>query len=134
VTVYTVTGRILTAPTGVGAIVEAGVVAHGTSIAVSGSIAAVNNTVVLMSGNGNSSNRITNINKNESEQWRQLNPVRNTELRTSGQGSKKQSYAWDYTHNDIEVYNSRGVHLGAMDPVSGEMYKPAVPGRTIVVR
>jgi filamentous hemagglutinin len=40
-------------------------------------------------------------------------------------------YEWDYTHNDIEVYNKRGVHLGSMDPVSGDMYKDAVPGRKL---
>jgi hypothetical protein len=40
-------------------------------------------------------------------------------------------YEWDFTHGDIEVYNSRGEHLGSMHAVSGEMIKPAVRGRTI---
>lgn len=31
---------------------------------------------------------------------------------------------------DIEVYESNDVHLGSMDPVTGEMHKLAVPGRT----
>ena len=50
-----------------------------------------------------------------------------------GQWIKKQYYDWDFTHNDIEVYNSRGQHLGSMNPVTGEMYKHAVPGRIIKV-
>ncbi|GFM38040.1 colicin E3/pyocin S6 family cytotoxin [Desulfovibrio psychrotolerans] len=41
------------------------------------------------------------------------------------------SRQWDYTHGDIEVYNSRGAHLGSMDPVSGKMYKRDVVGREI---
>ncbi|WP_321969290.1 colicin E3/pyocin S6 family cytotoxin [Paraburkholderia tropica] len=40
-------------------------------------------------------------------------------------------YEWDYTHSDIEVYNKRGEHLGSMDPVTGQIYKPAVRGRTL---
>ena len=40
-------------------------------------------------------------------------------------------YFWAFTHGDIEVYNSRGKHLGSMDPNSGEMYKPAVEGRVL---
>jgi len=47
-----VTGGIATAPTGVGAIVGAGVTALGMSIAVSGGVAAVNNTIALASTSG----------------------------------------------------------------------------------
>jgi hypothetical protein len=36
---------------------------------------------------------------------------------------------WDHTHNDIEVFDKRGRHLGSMDPTTGEMYKPPVAGR-----
>jgi len=87
---------------------------------------------ILPGGTGNDG-RQQNVNKNESEVWKKLDNVRNSGLKSSGSGSSKQFYDWDYTHNDIEVYNSRGQHLGSMDPVSGEMYKPAVPGRTIRV-
>jgi hypothetical protein len=59
--------------------------------------------------------------------------MKNSQLKSSGSGSKKQYYDWDYTHNDIEVYNSKGRHLGSMDPMTGEMYKLPVPGRTIKV-
>ncbi len=34
-------------------------------------------------------------------------------------------------NNDIEVYDRGGRHLGSMNPVTGEMYKPAVKGREI---
>ncbi|WP_196488033.1 colicin E3/pyocin S6 family cytotoxin [Burkholderia pseudomultivorans] len=39
--------------------------------------------------------------------------------------------AWDCAYNDIEVYDKRGRHLGSADPVIGELYKPAVPGRKL---
>ena len=52
--------------------------------------------------------------------------------RTNGEtGRKMEYYQWDYTHRDIEVYNSRGVHKGSMDPVTGETTKPAEPGRVL---
>jgi hypothetical protein len=40
-------------------------------------------------------------------------------------------YQWDYTHNDIEVYNSRGEHLGCIDALMGEWTKGPVKGRRI---
>lgn len=51
--------------------------------------------------------------------------------RASGHGRSRRYYEWDHTHGDIEVYNRRGEHLGSMDPLSGDMYKPPEPGRTI---
>ena len=38
---------------------------------------------------------------------------------------------WDHTHNDIEVYDRKGIHLGSMDPVTGELYKGPEIGRDI---
>ncbi|MEV4236933.1 colicin E3/pyocin S6 family cytotoxin [Nocardia sp. NPDC049737] len=32
-----------------------------------------------------------------------------------------------------EAYDSKGNHLGSTDPITGQIYKPAVPGRTIQV-
>lgn len=46
-------------------------------------------------------------------------------------GSMFWKVEWDHTHNDIEVYDNKGRHLGSMDPTTGKMYKPPVPGRTI---
>jgi hypothetical protein len=45
----------------------------------------------------------------------------------------KRLYTWDALHGEIELFNQRGRHLGALDPVSGTLIKPAVPGRSIDV-
>ena len=42
-------------------------------------------------------------------------------------------YEWDSQHGELEVYNKRGKHLGAIDPENGAMIKQAVEGRTINV-
>ena len=42
-------------------------------------------------------------------------------------------YTWDTLHGEVEVFNKRGKHLGALDPNTGEWIKLAVPGRTIDV-
>ncbi|WP_420822574.1 colicin E3/pyocin S6 family cytotoxin [Sphingomonas gei] len=45
----------------------------------------------------------------------------------------KRLYTWDYLHGAIEVFTSRGVHLGAADALTGIIFKPAVKGRKIDV-
>ncbi|MFY7962296.1 MAG: colicin E3/pyocin S6 family cytotoxin [Elsteraceae bacterium] len=40
-------------------------------------------------------------------------------------------YTWDSLHGEVEVFNGRGFHLGAVDPLSGLMIKEAVRGRRI---
>jgi len=42
-------------------------------------------------------------------------------------------YEWDPLHGEVEVYDRRGKHRGVADPVTGEIIKPAVKGRTIDV-
>ena len=42
-------------------------------------------------------------------------------------------YTWDSLHGEIEVFNKRGKHLGALDAVTGVLIKPAVRGRSINV-
>jgi hypothetical protein len=42
-------------------------------------------------------------------------------------------YTWDDLHGEVEVFNRRGRHLGALDPLSGNLIKDAVPGRKINV-
>jgi hypothetical protein len=42
-------------------------------------------------------------------------------------------YTWDSLHGEIEVFNKRGRHLGVIDPITGELIKPAVKGRKIDV-
>jgi len=82
-------------------------------------------------GAGSEKEQAKNPTKGESEVWKKLDNVKGSNRKTSGSGQNKKYYEWDYTHNDIEVYNKNGRHLGSMDPTTGEMYKPAVPGRTI---
>jgi len=81
----------------------------------------------LASKGGDANNgRQINPSKADSPIWQGFRNAGNG-VRTDG----KQFYEWDYTHNDIEVYNKRGEHVGSMDPVSGEIYKPGVPGRKL---
>lgn len=42
-------------------------------------------------------------------------------------------YEWDARHGHVEVYNSRGHHLGVADAVRGKLIGPAVAGRKIDV-
>lgn len=46
---------------------------------------------------------------------------------------RKRLYTWDSLHGEIEVYNARGRHLGALDAVTGLLIKPARKGRRIDV-
>jgi hypothetical protein len=62
--------------------------------------------------------------------WKGLNSFRG-QTKTRGTGKNKQYLEWDFTHNDIEVYDNKGKHLGSMDPSSGNMVKPPVNGRKI---
>jgi len=42
-------------------------------------------------------------------------------------------YTWDSMHGEVEVFNGRGEHLGAVDPLKGVLVKRAVKGRHIDV-
>ena len=42
-------------------------------------------------------------------------------------------YTWDTLHGEVEVFNSRGYHLGAIHPVKGTRLKDAVKWRRIDV-
>ena len=94
---------------------------------------------VLAAASGSAGNEITNsssgrkrgIEKQNSDVWNSFKRVKNQTYRTSGHGHNKYYYDWDYTHNEIEVYNHSGKHVGVMDPSTGKMIKPAVPGRTL---
>lgn len=46
---------------------------------------------------------------------------------------KERLYTWDHLHGEIEVFNKRGYHLGAIDAVSGTLIKEPVKGRRIDV-
>lgn len=75
--------------------------------------------------------RKKNPEKGDSKVWKDLDNVKGMDRKTSGSGKNKKYYEWDHTHNDIEVYDNKGRHLGSMDLTTGKMYKPPVPGRTI---
>ncbi|RGB43943.1 cytotoxic-domain-containing protein [Rhizophagus diaphanus] len=66
----------------------------------------------------------------ESPKWKELDSFRG-KTKTTGTGKDKKYYEWDFTHNDIEVYDKNGKHLGSMDPIKGDMTKPPVNGRKI---
>ena len=74
-----------------------------------------------------------NVKKQESPVWRSLSNVKGKDRKTIGTGKYQRYFEWDNTHNDIEVYDNRGKHLGSMDPITGKMYKPAVKGRKIEI-
>jgi hypothetical protein len=80
-----------------------------------------------------SNQSITRIDKmapSESPIWKSLRGA-GGKTRTVGQGKSQRYFEWDFTHGDIEVYDPKGRHLGSMNPTSGAMYKPPVPGRRI---
>lgn len=45
--------------------------------------------------------------------------------------SKDRYYSWDEFHGEIEVFNKRGYHLGALDAVTGVQIKEAKRGRRL---
>ena len=42
-------------------------------------------------------------------------------------------YTWDSLHGEVEVFNRRGWHLGALHPKTGELIKSAEKGRRLDV-
>ncbi len=78
-----------------------------------------------------STERVENISKQDSKVWNDLDNVKGQDRKMSGEGRKRRYYEWDHLHNEIEVYNFKGEHIGAMDPISGDIYKPPVKGRKI---
>lgn len=45
----------------------------------------------------------------------------------------KRYYTWDSLHGEVEVFDSRGYHLGSIDPLNGIYLKGPVKGRRIDV-
>ncbi|SIO72537.1 Cytotoxic [Burkholderia sp. GAS332] len=85
----------------------------------------VDYVITSSGGNGNDA-RLANPGKADSPVWQDLQNA-GTGVKTDG----KFYYEWDYTHNDIEMCNKRGEHMGSVDPTTGEIYKPPVPGRKL---
>ncbi|MGH7573968.1 MAG: SpvB/TcaC N-terminal domain-containing protein [Longimicrobiales bacterium] len=82
---------------------------------------------------GETGGRAPRVSKAESPVWAELKASGRTKKGriTAGRGKGTRHYEWDHTHGDIEAYDSKGRHLGSMNPSTGELYKPRVPGRRI---
>ena len=60
------------------------------------------------------------LSKSQSPIWKSLKPYRDN-IKTNGlSGSKCLYFQWDYTHQEIEMYNHRGRPVDALDPITGE--------------
>jgi hypothetical protein len=71
------------------------------------------------------------MNPAESPIWKSLLLYRE-EIKTNGlTGKERRYYTWDYLHSEIEVFDRRGKHLGAIGALTGEFIKSAVEGRRI---
>ncbi len=78
---------------------------------------------------GATATRVETVVKAKSKVWEKLQPYKG-KFRTNGEkGAKLRYHKWDYTHNDIEIYDGNWNHLGSIDPVTGEPYKPGKPNR-----
>lgn len=75
--------------------------------------------------------RVVNSSKSRSPVWKGLKHHKGDIKTNNETGSKKRYYQWDDKHDDIEVYDRNGKHLGSMDPRIGKIYKRAVAGRSI---
>jgi RHS repeat-associated protein len=65
--------------------------------------------------------------------WSELLPFRGA-IKTNGlSGRDRRYYTLDRLHGEVEVFDRKGKHIGAMDTVTGELIKPAVPGRSIAI-
>lgn len=93
-------------------------------------IESIQRTLSKKKPSGSSGSSRPQISPAESEFWQGLEPYRQG-TRRSGSGRNTRYYEWDYQHGgEIEVYDSRGNHLGTIDPRTGEPAKGPVPGRT----
>ena len=128
---------------------EGTLVVQGVAIAVAGTVAGTavvaygTTKIVAASSNLGSDldslqnalkERKSGISKQESPIWNNLDYVKGKSYKSSGEKKNRKYYEWDHLHNEIEVYDRHGNHLGAMDPVTGEMIKPPKKGRSIDVR
>ena len=105
-----------------------GTVIGGAWIGSGGVAVGLGTTYFCSTGGSGSENPIS---KSNSPIWQRLKGFRRGTKSNGKTGKDREYYEWDHTHNDIEVYNHKGRHSGSMDPTTGEIIKPAVPGRGI---
>ena len=65
----------------------------------------------------------------ESAIWKGFEGYKGSTRTNAQSGKDRRYFEWDHTHGDIEVYDRNGGHLGSMNPLTGEMHKPAVKSR-----
>jgi RHS repeat-associated protein len=75
--------------------------------------------------------RIFNVTKAESSVWKGFENFRGSTKTNGMSGRDRRYYEWDHTHNDIEVYDKKGKHLGSIHPETGETVKPPDPKKNI---
>ena len=92
---------------------------------------AYNTTQMMAASKDADSAPESNQRKPENPSWEKLQPYRGKTRTNGASGKDRRYYEKDRTHGDVEVYDSRGKHLGSMDPITGRMTKPPVPGREI---
>ncbi|WP_279354601.1 DNRLRE domain-containing protein [Frankia canadensis] len=56
--------------------------------------------------------------------WKSLKVYKNSVRYNGKNGKARRYYQWDNLHGDVEVWDSKGNHLGSADPETGEIYKP----------
>ena len=73
-----------------------------------------------------------NTHKTESTIWQNLSPYKGKIKTNEKTGKNKRYFTWDYEHGgEIEVFDSRGYHIGTIEPKTGKQIKDAVQGRNI---
>ena len=77
---------------------------------------------------------IEKIEPSQSFIWKNQKPhkvIDGKPAHTNGlKGKNRRYYQWDSENGEIEVYDSKAKHIGAMDSITGEWKKPAGKGRT----
>ena len=114
-----------------GTVAGAATVAYGATTAT---VAVSNFSSDLDDLTQTSTERKTGVPKQESPIWNELDNVKGKSYKSSGEKKHRKYYEWDHLHDEIEVYDRHGKHLGAMDSVTGEMIKPPKKGRSVDIK
>ena len=66
--------------------------------------------------------------KNEYQFYKEIKGRKYYQRKPGAKGLDKHAeyLRWDNTHSDVEAYNKRGWHIGDYDPMTKELYRPAV--------
>lgn len=75
--------------------------------------------------------RKRSVPRSESPVWADLSKKGKWDKEHKAYKYNNKYYTWDNLHNEIEVFDSKGRHLGVIDPTTGDPIKSAKPGRRI---